>query len=472
MSTVKIKNVMAIDYIEFDMPNGQGGVRVFRGEEGAGKTTAIACISALLGQKVSLSPSDDAPKGEIEGLGVKKTIGKVQRGNGDVDVPNLEGRFDFSDLVDPPVKAPEARNKSRIRALVGLTAKQSSVADFYDLFGGQEEFDRLIVDEDGELDDMTDVLELADWLKKKLQALARLREAQLETAEMRWQNAVEMAKGHKPDAPPESVAGLAAKYTEAKNAHQSALQAIETNNAAVAQNLRVGELLAKHEERKPAKEPDELIEKLKEFKAVVADLEKRLEVSRATVTKLQADFDAAVQWENQRCEIEETRVDVMDTLVDPAPLAEAEADALAALETAEDTKQRWEAAVKAKEYAAQIKATQAEAEKLRTLATRTNEVVTKSLPPGPLQVRDGVLCAYSEKRDKWVDFNDLSEGQRWSAAMQIAIDAVGEGGVLPVRQEAWQALSPKSRKAIAEQLSEAKCWLISGEVAEGELRVE
>ncbi len=471
MGTVTIKNVQAIGYISFDLPVGQGGVRLFRGENGAGKTTSLNCLNALLGQKVNLSPSDGAPKGEISGLGVVKTIGKVVRSQGEASVPTFEGRFNFSDLVEPSVKDPAARNKSRIRALVGLTAKQASVADFYEVFGGQAEFERLIIDDEGELDGMTDVLELADWLKRKLQAQARLREVQLESAEMHWQNAVEMSKGHKPDAPPESVAGLAAKYSEAKNAHQRALQAIEQHDRDVAQNVRVEELLAKHEERKPARAPAELIEQLKSTKATVADLEKRLEVARASVAKLQANFDAAVQWENQRLEIEETRVEIKQCLEDPVPLAAAEAAALAALESAEETKQRWEAAVKARKYAEEIKAKRSEAEKMRTLANRTNEVVTTLLPKGPLQVRDGVLSVHHAKRNAWVPYDELSTGERWEAALDVAIPVIGEDGVLPCSQEAWQGLDEPSRKHVAKVCQANKVWLISAEVGDGDLTV-
>jgi len=471
MASVKIKNVMAVRYIQFEMPENEGGVRLFTGENGAGKSTALACLNALLGQKVNLSPSDDAPKGEIEGLGAHKTIGKTVRSQGDPDVPNLEGRFSFSDLVDPSVKDPAARNKSRIRALVGLTAKGCSEADFHELFGGEEEFNQIVVDEDGELFDVTDVLEMADKIKRIVQGRARLEESRQEAAEIHWQNAVEMSKGHRPDAPPESVADLASKYSAAKNAMEAARAVHRQSETATERNGRVEQLVAKHSERKPAREPAAIGKQLSSCKSTVAELEKRLEVARAAVAKLQLDFDAAIRWEEQLIEIESTRMDVPDELPELEPLEAAEKSALAALETAEEVKQRWEAAVNAKKFADEIKQRRTEAERLRVIAGKTNEVVTKLLPKGPLEVRDGMLCAFHEGRGKLVDYDSLSTGERWEAALDVAIAVVGEGGVIPVSQEGWQGLDEESRKHVAKRCKAAKVWLVSAEVADGPLAV-
>ncbi len=87
----------------------------YRGPNGAGKTTAIACINALLGQKVGLTPSRGASEGSTEGLGVEKRIRQKTITKGEAVVASLEGRFDFSDLVEPSIKDPAARNKARVR---------------------------------------------------------------------------------------------------------------------------------------------------------------------------------------------------------------------------------------------------------------------------------------------------------------------------------------------------------------------
>ena len=44
--------------------------------------------------------------------------------------------------------------------------------------------------------------------------------------------------------------------------------------------------------------------------------------------------------------------------------------------------------------------------------------------------------------------------------------------MIPLSQEAWQALGPELKDSIAQQCRDSKVWLVTGEVAEGELRVE
>jgi hypothetical protein len=77
-----------------------------------------------------------------------------------------------------------------------------------------------------------------------------------------------------------------------------------------------------------------------------------------------------------------------------------------------------------------------------------------------------------ELRGKKIPFEELSTGQKWKVALEYAVTAVGEGGVIPLSQEAWQALGPELKDSIAQQCRDLKVWLVTGEVAEGELRVE
>ena len=219
------------------MEEGTGGVMVFRGPNGAGKTTAIACVNALLGRKVSLSPTEGDPKGAIEGLGVTKSIGQKTTTKGESDAISLEGRFDFSDLVDPPIKDPIARNKSRIRALVGLTAKSCNANDFAQLFDSPEQFKSAVPE--SAVRGVTDPIELADIVKKAAEAMARDLELRVEDHTSRWQVAVEQSKGAKADAPPVGVAALASAYSEAKQALSVAQGVVQANKKAVEHNAKV-----------------------------------------------------------------------------------------------------------------------------------------------------------------------------------------------------------------------------------------
>lgn len=469
MSKIKIQSVQAVKYIEVDMPEGSGGVRLFRGPNGAGKSTAIMCVNALLGQKVSLRPTEGAPKGTIEGLGVTKTIATKTTSKGEPDAVSLEGRFDFSDLVDPPIKDPVARNKSRIRALVGLTARGCSADSFAELFESPEQFSSVV--NPAMTRGVGDPLELADIVKKSTESVARDLEAKVEDATARWQLAVEQSKGASPDKAPAPVSELANQYAAAKQALADAEELHRSNAKAVEHNAKVDERLVQHQAKKPAKEAADIGVSLKKMQTVVADLKKQLATAEKTCAELQLRFDAAIDWDDRLSEIESSKLEVSeDPLPEIEPLQVAERTALRALEDAEEVKQRWEAAVKAKQLAESITANKAEAEKLRAIAKSTGKVVTKLLPKScPLQVnQDGILGVHHVGRGHWVAIEELSEGERWEVGLAVAIEAVGEGGIIPTRQECWQSLDKESRDAIAKQCMDAKVYLVSGEVSDSE----
>ena len=75
------------------------------------------------------------------------------------------------------------------------------------------------------------------------------------------------------------------------------------------------------------------------------------------------------------------------------------------------------------------------------------------------------------KRNAWVPYDELSTGERWEAALDVAIPVIGKGGVLPCSQESWQGLDEPSRKHVAKVCQANKVWLISAEVGDGDLTV-
>jgi len=63
-------------------------------------------------------------------------------------------------------------------------------------------------------------------------------------------------------------------------------------------------------------------------------------------------------------------------------------------------------------------------------------------------------------------------GERWRIALEIAIAAVGEGGLLVIPQEAWEGLDPLNREAIAQQAKAALVVILTAECSDGELTAE
>ena len=109
---------------------------------------------------------------------------------------------------------------------------------------------------------------------------------------------------------------------------------------------------------------------------------------------------------------------------------------------------------------------------LRAAAKGTDEVLSEAVAKlgTPLKVVDGRLVLKTGRGDTY--FGELSTGERWKLALDIAIDAVGVGGALAVSQEAWEGLDPANRRLIAEHVKGRGVLLITAEACDGELRAE
>ena len=111
----------------------------------------------------------------------------------------------------------------------------------------------------------------------------------------------------------------------------------------------------------------------------------------------------------------------------------------------------------AKEYAE-------EAKDLREKAKQTDEVLSEivaDIPACPLRVIDGRLVTNTKRGATF--YSDLSAGERWRIALDIAIQAVGTGGLLVIPQEAWEGLDPANRAAIDAQAKSAKVVVLTAE---------
>lgn len=63
-------------------------------------------------------------------------------------------------------------------------------------------------------------------------------------------------------------------------------------------------------------------------------------------------------------------------------------------------------------------------------------------------------------------FGELSPGERWRIALEIAVEQVGEGGLVTVPQEAWEALDSVNRAEIAEIAKQVGVVLLTAEADE------
>ncbi len=69
-------------------------------------------------------------------------------------------------------------------------------------------------------------------------------------------------------------------------------------------------------------------------------------------------------------------------------------------------------------------------------------------------------------------YHDLSDGQKYQLAIPYAVRAVGVGGIICLPQECWAALHTPLKNELASIAKLSKVWIITGELADGELRSE
>jgi energy-coupling factor transporter ATP-binding protein EcfA2 len=472
MSTVEISSVGAISHLEFDLPSDDGGIKVFMGESGAGKSTAIRAINGLLGGDTSsLVKSDDAERGEIVGLGRSVKIGSRKSTSGETEVPHLLDRLDVGLLVDPGIAKAESRTQHRIKALVSLGGVTMTPRE---LLGDAAAELAEYVDMDA-AKRCSDPVEMAACIAKSLNAEALSTERDSDRkATLAGAKRVE-AGDVEELAEIGDHSELAGKYRQAMEAVSKASNQKTAYDSNVASNKQVEEQLAKLKASYAGPDYQSLESAVQTNQTVVDGLRARLAAAEQSLANAKSDLRIANEHRNQIARLEAAKVDVgLPVEDDTIVMLQNQADAaMRRLESFQDVSRRAGALDESKVLQNEAAELSERAEKLRKAAKQVMVDVQKALPEGPIQVDDkGVLVVQHGKRKKPVPYDDLSDGERWSIAMQYAIKAVGSGGVVPLRQEAFQALSPSLKQMVAEQAKEARIWIVTAQVSGGPLRVE
>jgi energy-coupling factor transporter ATP-binding protein EcfA2 len=472
MSEVMIQSVGAIGEIRFDLEEDSGGVKLFTGGSGSGKSTALRCLAGLIGGDTSsLVKADGADKGEVAGLGRSVKIGARKSTSGETEVPHLLDRLDVGLLVDPGVAKPEARTQHRIKALVSLggvtmTPKQllgdaaSELSQYFDMDAAKR---------------CSDPVEMAACIAKSLNAEAL-------ATERDYDRKVAVAGAKRIEAGDvEELAEigdsseLADKYRQAMEAVSKASSQKASYDASVASNKQIEEQLTKLKASYAGPDYQSLETAVQTNQTVVDGLRARLAAAEQSLANAKADLKTANDHRNQIARLEAAKVDVGLPVEDGViSMLQMQADSLMdRLQGFQDVSRRKAALDESVVLQNEAVELSERAEKLRKAAKQVMVDVSKALPEGPIQVDDkGVLVVQHGKRKKPVSYDELSDGERWSIALEYAVKAVGEGGVVPVRQEAWQALSGSLKRSIAEKAKSEKIWIISAQVTDGELRVE
>lgn len=469
---VKIDNIKAVRHLEFDMPDGEGGVWVMTGANGAGKSTVLLAMSGLTGAKVALEPTRGEEVGTVTGGGKTMRFAKRSSVSGELQVPTLSGKLNIAELVDPPVKDAKARTKARVRALARIGGKPITPEDLI-----PEKFQPL-VDLEG-LRDIEDPVDMADSAKRSMEQAAIAAEKQAEVdAQMSQAKRVEagdiseLRAASKPD-------GLAEAYQKASQAVAKAEQERAVYKEIKESNDKV---LTEIEELKTSyggptvDEVAELTKDKESIEKMIRGLEARIAEAKAELVEVDAKIASSQSYTTAMKKLTNKIREVtfhVPTDEELAILQENSERAYKSLVGVQDIERRRAAVRVASQLSEKAAAGTEVALEIRDAVKDIGNKIQECIPDGPISIgEDGQLVAYCDRQEQLMPFDELSEGQRWEIALTYALNVVGEGGLVPVDQGAWQALDQASRDTIVRFAVQCKVRVITGEVGEGDLHVE
>ena len=466
MQEIQIKNIGPIASVTIPVPE-TGGVVVLAGRNGSGKSHALEAVSTATTGKGKPPLKDMAKSGVVSVPGVTMTVGRSVRRQGELQVETLEGRLSIADLVDPGFVDPERADAKRIKALVGLSKADISKGD---LHGFPENLlDGLSLDDP--------VAAMAE-LRKRLNIGANEYEKFSTKDEAAAAAILESLAGDLDT--PIDPAATQERVTAAIRALDALQKQAELAEAAKVRIAAARERLADipdvdafsaYEKAESLsgialEEKERALELKKQYEEALEKYRKSAEAARIARVEAGAQEEQAKLRAELERQIQEAHVEL--------PSADALADAAAELEAAKATqakaaqqqvmaqqRERADAlSISAQEYAD-------EAKELREKARKTDEVLSEivaEIPACPLRVIDGRLVTDTKRGATF--YSDLSAGERWRIALDIAIQAVGTGGLLVIPQEAWEGLDPANRAAIDAQAKAEKVVVLTAECSD------
>ncbi len=484
MSEIVINNIGRIKQAAFPYPDG-GGVVVLYGRNGAGKSTALKAVERLATNRGDLPVRDGAKSGFVDGLGVHITVGKSTRRTGQLEVTSLEGRFDVSTFVDPGLKSEDAADAARIRALCSLLGLGADAKLFEPLVPGVKLDD--VASPSALLAD--DLVDQAAKMKRDFEAASRKEEDKARNAN---------AKGNAIKQQIESVSMNV--ETDATNLQDALRSAIE-EHARIVQQRKAGienEVAIKEAKRNidDAKANLDAAGQLDELQALQTRLTKELEQRKASVeTALVLLEEAKQRLRDAEKNVEScgNQLDSVTQRIEAANQMQAviqkwtatiekvgggecpsEDDERTAADAVKVAQQAIEAGAVARE--ALRKADEAEqhlrdgmsatmrAETFRDAAKATDGVLSDAIAHDRLRIVAGRIVLDTDRGE--TPFSDLSPGERWPIAIEIAAKRVGKGGLIVIPQEAWEGLDDANRSIVVDTTKRCGIVVYTAEAAD------
>lgn len=449
-----------------------GGVATLRGRNGSGKSIALEAVRSALTGKGKPPVKDLAKQGIIKVGGVTLTVGRTARRSGELEIRALDDRLSVADLVDPGVADPIRADATRIKALVGLSGATIDPGDLHGfpenlldgidlnepvaamaelrqrLNIGANEYEKLAAKDEAAAKALLESLEEFDWpVIDPAQAQERVTNALrvIDRLEDQIKSAVDAAARNK--AARDRLALIPAVDVDAAQRDAARLVSVTDEKKALALKLK-----------------SEYEAALADYKTSVVDRDAAI----ANAEDAQAQAKLRAELERQISESEIAKPTDAEIEFANAELLSAKDAQAKSVQQQAITHQK----AKADELVGSAQEHAQEAIELRRKAKQTDEVLSEivsTLAGCPLTVIEGRLSTQTKRGPTF--YADLSMGERWRIALEIAISAVGEGGLLVIQQEAWEGLDPQNRDAIAKQAKAARVVILTAECSDSDLLV-
>ncbi len=485
MSVVEIENIGPVSHLSIPVPE-SGGVVVLKARNGRGKSRALAAVEAAVTGRGKLDVKDGRKSGTVSAFGVVLKVGRSTRRSGELEVESIEGKLSVADLVDPGIKSPEAADSKRIKALTQLSGAECSIDQFWPLLGDKGSFESVVHRSSMESDDLVD---LAAKIKRDIEAEARKLESEAEQVKGRGEGLLAAAADVEWDESlPESIDPLQDAFESAINSvrelerqaenHDSINRQIAESTARIdnakqvwsgetveAQSALVANAATKRialEERQQ-KLYDEMQAAHRKHQEVTRELEQHAVLEgnlSAILERTQEHFELIDELESELRDSVNVEKPTEEQLSAAHALVNQARDAMSQFETKRKAKRDREAAQECKlEYLELLR----KVKRLREAAKGTDDVLSELVAQSgcELRVEAGRLVCDTVRGSTY--YSDLSAGERWKIAIDIAVGAVGNRGVLTIPQEAWEGLDTINRQTIAAHAVERGVVILTAE---------
>jgi hypothetical protein len=470
----------------------QPGGTVIRGGCGVGKSQTLLAISLALGGDGKVSPTRGEKKGEVDCLGVRLSVGASRTTRtGEPDCTCLE-EFSLEDLIYPPRKGEDEKQRYGISALLRITGAKADPALFYELAGGKDAFDKLITPAQAKTDDL---VELAGRVKRAFDARARDAVAEAEREEGKaaalrnagdgldlniatdaanLQAALEVAAGTK-----SALDEQAKAATQAKSRAESARRSLAQANLPTPETILGAEnrLSIARNARETASNDVSLLEaQLRNAKNTLALAEKEEEAAAEALGALEKTAEAGKGWNDAIADAADVWEPSPEDMTNAAAMVQQARTAIETAAIVREAKRKVEEAKQHQEAASEHRRVAMQASEN---AKGTWEVLSTCVNSKRFSVVDGVLLGTLPDGQTKPYYGDMSDGERAMVAIAEKIEKTRGTepdskrlAIVDIGQRIFQDIPDSVRAALFRMSAEMFACLIAGQVDDGPLRAE